>query len=143
VIKVRHIGITVNDLEKMLDFYSRLLKFNNQKIALESGDYIDNFSKLSNVSVTTAKLSNDNDEVLIELLKYHSHHGESHKSEIINPGISHFALTVDDLQSLYDQAMAEGIEFNAPPQSPPDGKALVTFCRDPEGNLLELVEVLS
>jgi hypothetical protein len=37
---------------------------------------------------------------------------------------------------------ALGIDFNAPPQQAPDGGAKVTFCCDPEGNFLELVEVL-
>lgn len=142
MIKIRHVGITVQDLDKMLDFYGRLLGFKNKKVALESGDYIDNFSNLKNISVTTAKLSNGHDEVLIELLKYHSHVGEELESQIINPGITHFALTVDNLNELYEKALKEGVKFNAPPQTPPDGKALVTFCRDPEGNLLELVEVL-
>ena len=143
MIKVRHIGITVNDLDKMLDFYGKLLGFSRQKIALESGDYIDNFSGMNDVSVTTAKLSNGSDDVLIELLKYHSHEGDDRESQLINRGITHFALTVDDLKSLYQSAVEEGIRFNAPPQTPPDGKALVTFCRDPEGNLIELVEVIS
>ena len=38
---------------------------------------------------------------------------------------------------------ALGVVFNAPPQRSPDGGAKVTFCRDPEGNLLELVEVIN
>ena len=130
MIKVRHIGITVNDFEKMLDFYSRVLGFSNQKIALETGEYIDNFSKMKGVSVTTAKLSNGTDEVLVELLKYHSHQGEDRESSLTNPGISHFALTVENLAEFYQKATSEGIDFNAPPQSSPDGKALVTFCRE-------------
>ena len=142
MIRVRHIGITVNDLDKMLNFYGKFLGFSQQKVALEQGEYIDNFSSLENVRVTTAKLSNTRDEVMIELLKYHSHEGRSERSELINTGITHFALTVPDLNSLYEDLLNEGIEFNAPPQKSPDGNALVTFCRDPEGNLLEVVEVL-
>tara|TARA_R110002060_G_scaffold12194_1_gene17512 strand:- start:161 stop:589 length:429 start_codon:yes stop_codon:yes gene_type:complete len=142
VISVRHIGITVYDFDKMLSFYRDLLGFSHAKIALETGSYIDNFSALKDVEVTTAKLSNGSDGVMIELLKYHSHEGNSFSKEIINPGISHFALTVDDLEEFYKKAVSEGVAFNAPPQHPPDGNALVTFCRDPEGNLIELVEVL-
>ena len=142
MIRVRHVGITVNDLDKMLDFYGNFLGFTNQKVALEQGEYIDNFSGLKNVKVTTAKLSNGKDEVLIELLKYHSHSGQSARSELINAGISHFALTVPNLNLLYENCLKAGIQFNAAPQKSPDGNALVTFCRDPEGNLLEVVEVL-
>ena len=140
--KVRHIGITVTNLDKMLHFYQDLLGFSNAKIALERGTYIDNFSALKDVEVTTAKLSNGSDDIMIELLKYHSHEGSSFPREIINSGISHFALTVDDLEELYKKATSEGVVFNSPPQCPPDGKVLVAFCRDPEGNLIELVEVL-
>ena len=144
MIKVRHVGITVSDMDKMLSFYSGILGFDQQKIALEQGEYIDNFSALDGVVVTTAKLSNGVDEVLIELLKYHSHEGLlTLESRLTNPGITHFALTVDDLESLYQRCTEGGISFNAPPQLSPDGNAKVTFCRDPEGNLLELVEVLS
>ena len=142
MIKFRHVGITVNNLEIMLDFYGRILGFDKQKVALEEGEYIDNFSGLSNVRVTTAKLSNGVDEVMIELLKYHSHSAPDMKSDLTNPGITHFALTVSDLNLLYERCIDEGIVFNAPPQSSPDGNALVTFCKDPEGNLIEVVEVL-
>jgi len=142
LIKVRHIGITVTDFDKMLDFYRRLLEFSRATIAVEQGEYIDNFSGLSNVKVTTAKLSNERDEVLIELLKYHSHDTLVSKFMINDGGISHFALTVDNLDALFLKLSNEGIEFIAEPQHPPGGKVKVTFCRDPENNLIELVEEL-
>ena len=143
MIKVRHIGITVNDLTRMLEFYQLLLGFSQAAVNLESGLQIDNFSDLEGVQVTTAKLSNGTDEVLIELLKYHSHDSRQlNRSGINDEGISHFALTVDDLEGLYSYLLASNIEFNSPPQTMPGGKAKVTFCKDPEGNLIELVEAL-
>ena len=142
MIRVRHIGITVTDFDRMLDFYRRLLGFSRAKIAVERGEYIDNFSGLSNVKVQTAKLSNESDEVLIELLKYHSHKSFVNRNMINECGISHFALTVDNLDDLFLKLSNEGIEFMAEPQRPPGGKVSVTFCRDPENNLIELVEEL-
>ena len=142
MIRVRHVGVTVDDLDKMLSFYSTILGFSEHKISLEQGEYIDNFSSLKGVQVTTAKLSNGHSEVLVELLKYHSHKGTYNRSELINRGITHFALTVDNLRLLYEECSKAGIKFNSPPQASPDGKALVTFCRDPEDNLLELVEMV-
>ena len=58
-------------------------------------------------------------------------------------GASHLAFTVDDLQKTYEHLLKNGIKFNAPPQSPPDGKAKVTFCEDPDGTPIELVEVIN
>jgi catechol 2,3-dioxygenase-like lactoylglutathione lyase family enzyme len=143
VIKVRHIGITVLNLENMLNFYQHLLGFASSRIALESGEYIDNFSNLKGVKVTTAKLSNSFGDVMIELLKYHSHETSCSFKNINDGGISHFAITVEDIMSIYKSLKKEGIHFNCEPQKSPDGGALVTFCRDPEGNLIEVVEVLS
>ena len=57
-------------------------------------------------------------------------------------GITHVAFTVDNLDQTYGSLVSDGVKFMAPPQLSPDGAAKVTFCRDPEGNLLELVEVL-
>ena len=105
MIKVRHIGITVCDLEKMLNFYRDLLGFCSAKVALESGEYIDNFSKLSNVRVTTAKLSNSFGEVIVELLKYHSHDTQESFREINEGGISHFAITVDNIENVYQKLL--------------------------------------
>ncbi len=57
-------------------------------------------------------------------------------------GFTLIAFTVDDLDREYERLRAAGVAFNARPQTSPDGYAKVTFCRDPEGNLIELVEVL-
>lgn len=143
MIKIRHIGITVLDLEKMLNFYQDLLGFTSSKIAIESGEYIDNFSNLKDVKVTTAKLSNSFGDVMIELLKYHSHETSCSFKNINDGGISHFAITVEDIASVYETLSGKDIHFNCEPQKSPDGCALVTFCRDPEDNLIEVVEVLS
>jgi catechol 2,3-dioxygenase-like lactoylglutathione lyase family enzyme len=88
-------------------------------------------------------MSDEKDGALIELLKYISHDsGINNRSGIVNAGISHFALTVENLEELYNKMILDGIIFNAPPQLSPDGYAKVTFCKDPDGNLIELVEVL-
>jgi len=35
-----------------------------------------------------------------------------------------------------------GVEFICPPEKSPNGFAKVTFCTDPEGNYIELVQIL-
>ncbi len=138
---IRHTGIVVVDLEASLRFYGDLLGFQIAKQMEESGDYIDNILSLRNVKVTTVKMTSPSGQ-MIELLKYHSHPVEQKMREICEIGISHIAFTVEDLNSEYDRLKGEGVPFNAPPQLSPDGYAKVTFCRAPEGTLIELVEVL-
>lgn len=138
---IRHTGIVVNDLDASLHFYRDLLGFQIAKQMEESGDYIDKISSLRNAKVTTVKMAMP-DGQMIELLLYHSHPREQTPRDICDIGITHIALTVDDLISEYDRLKGEGITFNAQPQLSPDGYAKVTFCRAPEGTLIELVEVL-
>ena len=138
---IRHTGIVVADLEASLHFYRDLLGFQIAKQMEEAGDYIDNISSLRHVKVTTVKMTSPFGQ-MIELLKYHSHPAEQKTREICEIGISHIAFTVDDLDIEYENLKNKGIQFNSPPQLSPDGYAKVTFCRAPEGTLIELVEVL-
>jgi catechol 2,3-dioxygenase-like lactoylglutathione lyase family enzyme len=142
ITNIRHTGIVVVDLEASLHFYRDLLGLKIVKDMKESGDYIDNISALQNVQVRTIKMSAD-DGNLIELLFYSSH---PYNQGIIRPinqtGCSHVAFTVDNLDDEYRRLTRAGVPFNAPPQFSPDGYAKVTFCKDPDGSYIELVEVL-
>lgn len=138
---IRHTGIVVNDLKASLYFYRDLLGLKIIKQMDESGEYIDNISALHNVKVTTIKMASSDDQ-MIELLQYHSHPCKQKLRRIYDIGIAHIAFTVNDLDSEYDKLKAEGVSFNAPPQLSPDGYAKVTFCKAPEGTLIELVEML-
>jgi catechol 2,3-dioxygenase-like lactoylglutathione lyase family enzyme len=138
---IRHTGIVVNDLNASLHFYQDMLGFKVVKQMEESGRYIDNILALSNVKVTTVKMASP-DGQLIELLYYSSHVKEQKTREICDIGISHIALTVDDLNSYHNKLKNQGVQFNCPPQLSPDGYAKVTFCRAPEGTFVELVELV-
>ena len=57
-------------------------------------------------------------------------------------GITHFALTVENLQTVYDLMVEKGINFISQPEVNDSNTAIVAFCRDYEGNFIELVELL-
>ncbi len=140
---VRHFGIVVSDMERSLCFYRDLLGLRLIKEMDESGDYLDNMLAMEDVHVRTAKLSADSGSALIELLEFKSHRADTPVSrEVCSVGPSHVALTVNDLDALYNQLTQAGIRFNAPPQLSPDAFAKVTFCKDPDGTFIEIVEVL-
>ena len=140
---IRHIGVVVSDMEKSLRFYRDLLGLKVEKIMDESGGYIDNMLGLQNVRATTVTLSADNGAPLLELLKFESHIcPNTGTRNIFSLGPSHVALTVDNLDEVYRTMLKAGIRFNAPPQHSPDGYTKVTFCLDPDGTPVELVQVL-
>ena len=140
---IRHFGIVVSDIEKSLHFYRDLLGLKIKIDMLEEGKFIDSISGLTNVKVRTVKMSAD-DGNLIELLRYESHKRKPRKNnELPNIGASHPAFTVENLDYEYERLKENGVEFNCPPQISRDGKAKVAFCKDPEGNFVELVEELN
>ncbi len=140
IIKIRHTGIVISNLEKSLHFYRDLLGLKIKRDMLEGGEFIDSISNLKNVKVRTIKMSAD-DGNLVELLWYKSHPRKSGGAkEICTTGVSHIAFTVENIDYEYKRLKDRGVKFHCLPQISPDNKAKVTFCRDPEGNLVELVE---
>tara|TARA_B100000959_G_C14862959_1_gene575031 strand:+ start:105 stop:566 length:462 start_codon:yes stop_codon:yes gene_type:complete len=140
--EVRHVGITVTDMKRSLEFYQNILGLKIEREMNESGKHIDNMLSMQNVSVNTVKMSINDGITLIELLEFKSHPQKSNNLNISNIGTSHLALTVDNLDDIYEKLLANNIKFNSPPQFSPDGYAKVSFCYDPDGTLIELVQVL-
>ena len=140
---LRHTGIVVDDLNTSLHFWCNLMGFTVKRRMDEAGPHIDAVMELDGVRVTTAKLADPKGN-LIELLKFHSHPGKTGwMGTPVTTGLTHIALTVDDLDGLCDKLRGEGVRFHAPPQRSPDGLAKFTYCRGPEGIILELVEVMT
>ena len=139
---VRHIGIVVTNMEKSLKFYRDLLGLKVKSLVDEEGEFLDNMLAHENVKNKVAKLYAKNGNALVELIDSKSY-GNKKDRDFFTIGASHFALTVDDLDETYDYLIKNGVKFTAPPQQSPDGFAKVTFCEDPVGTLIELVEVIN
>lgn len=140
---IRHTGLVVADLERALHFWCELLGFKVVKQMDESGPHLDAMMGLENVRVTTAKLAAP-DGGLIELLRFHSHPDQpGWNGTPYSTGLTHIALTVENLDQLLLKLAQAGMPTPAPPQRSPDGKVKVIYARGPEGILLELVEELA
>ena len=139
---VRHMGIVVSDMEKSLKFYRDLLGLKVKSLVDEEGEFLDNMLAHENVKNKVAKLYAKNGNALVELIDSKSYRNKKDR-DFFTIGASHFALTVDDLDETYDYLIKNGVKFTAPPQQSPDGFVKVTFCEDPDGTLIELVEVIN
>lgn len=141
---IRHFGIVVSDLEKSLHFYRDLLGLTIKRDMLEEGEFIDTILGLQDVRVHTVKMISQSGDMLVELLEYASHEGKKREHyEIFDIGASHVAFTVENVDQEYQKLQQEGISFTCEPQVSPDGKAKVTFCFDPDGVPVELVQQLT
>ena len=138
---IRHIGIVIFDIQKSLEFYEKYLGFTLVKRMEEGGTYLDELLCIKNTKVTTIKLTDKNNQ-LIELLYFHNPKAKIINNELDNIGLTHFAITVENIDEIYSCLMQQNVEFLSTPHTSPDGYAKVAFCQDPNGVYIELVEVL-
>lgn len=139
ILRFRHAGIVVTDLEKSLHFYVELLGFKVINRSEECGEYIEFMLALAGVRVTTVKMEGPDGSVL-ELLEFQRPMGPVTKHQIFQIGISHLAFTVDDIEAEYLRLSKAGVGFNSGPILAQGGKAKVCFTWDPDGTYLELVQ---
>ena len=138
----RHTGIVVRDMEKSLHFWRDILGLKVVIDFWEEGEFIDTVQNLAGVKVHMIKLIAP-DGTMIELLKDEHHPGkEPSKRALCDRGISHIAFTVADVEESFRALRDDGCEVLSDPITSPDEKARLFFVRDPEGHLLEIVEIL-
>ncbi len=139
MMSIRHIGIVVQDVQASMDFYESL-GFIKGCCRVEGTAFIDSISAGKDIHLITTRLTTPNGD-MIELLDY-GNHTEVKQNSLFGNGIAHFAITVMDIDVLFQRGIQNGIPFLSPPKVSPDGYAKVVFCQAPEGTFIELVEVL-
>lgn len=138
----RHTGLVVRNLEQSLVFYRDLLGLVIWKQAVETGSFIEQVVGIPGVTLAWVKLKVADGSVL-ELLQYLSHPGQADCPDLQPAnrlGCSHVALTVANLDQIYQKFNQRGVICKSPPQNSPDGAVKVLYCHDPDGIIVELVE---
>ncbi len=138
---IHHTAISTGDLERALRFYRDLLGFEEVfSSAWEVGtEEVDRIVGLKGSSAQVVMLRAGN--ACIELFQYATPHPKP--SEVDRPvcdhGITHICLQVTDIDAEYARLQAAGMRFHCPPQA--RSGIRVTYGRDPDGNVVELLEV--
>ena len=135
-------GIVVNDLDETKDFWINTLGFKLHIEAKEESPYIDELLAIENPGLTTVKLI-DSKGFIIELLKFENYQvGNSWFGDLKTTGLTHIALTVDNLDELVDRLKKENYQTLSEIKTSPNKKVKVLFVRGPEAIMLELVQEL-
>ena len=145
--RIDHVNIVVDDMQKMVAFYTEVLGMRQTRQAVIAGSWIDAVTGLSPVEADVVFLEAGG-ETTIELLCYRQPGGSARLSGLDRPnvqGYRHIALLVTDIEPLVAAIEAAGIKMIGAIQQVPDAqveygaaKKHLVYFRDPEGNLLEL-----
>ena len=136
--KFRHIGIVPLNIESSIKFYEEFLGFKIEVDTLETGKFVNKICGLQENSVRTVKMSSCG-QIVLELLEFKNDSKVTKSKKVTDSGYTHMAITVVDVDKMYN-LWKDKIEFTTYPLNSPDKKAKVTFCEDPDGNLIELVQ---
>jgi len=138
----RHVGIVVQDMNAAVRFYKDWLGMEVWADFVDNSESVQAITAVPGADIHMIKLRAP-DGGSVELLKYRSHpQPVPVPKRACDTGVNHFALQVSDLDNLYRLLCSYGVYFHCPPAVSSDGGAKVTYCRDPEGVIVELVEIL-
>jgi glyoxylase I family protein len=135
-----HAAISTPDLQRCIDFYTQVI---GGEVAWTFGwpegtPEADALTDLSNSAAQAAMLRIG--ETYLEVFQFDSpaQPQSNHPRPVHKHGITHICLEVKDIQAEYQRLMTAGMVFNCEPQQQ-DGSSLV-YGRDPDGNVVELIE---
>ena len=122
-----HIMIRVRDLDKSLDFYTRLL---GMKL-LRKNDYPEGKFTLAFVGY-----GDEEDDTVVEL----THNWGQETPYELGTAFGHLALGVPDIYATCEQLAKEGVSIPRPPGPMKHGATVIAFIEDPDGYKIELIE---
>lgn len=135
-LQAHHVGLTVADLDRAVAFYQSvfdcavLARFDVAGEAFSTGVDVDGASaRFVHLALGTIRL---------ELVAYDPAGEQRGEPALNQPGATHLGVRVDDVDAFYASLPAD-VETLSPPQTTETGTK-ICFLRDPESNLIEVLE---
>lgn len=148
--EVAHIGITVKNMERSLEFYKNVLGLSYQGEIFMEGKETDKLFGNENSKLRVVYLNGSEHMMAppIELLEFQGRDKLSEnddRAELSKVSISEICFKVDNIDKTYLRLKEKGVEFISKPQlfdfsSQSFGKSKAVYFRDPDGIILELIE---
>ncbi|OIQ00515.1 MAG: lactoylglutathione lyase [Zetaproteobacteria bacterium CG2_30_46_52] len=124
--RLLHTMIRVGDLDKSIDFYTRILGMS----LLRRSDYPEGKFTLAFVGY-----GEEDSNTVIEL----THNWETHTYDLGN-GFGHLALGVEDIYQVCEDIRQAGGVISREPGPMKHGTTVIAFVKDPDGYAIELIE---
>jgi catechol 2,3-dioxygenase-like lactoylglutathione lyase family enzyme len=136
---MKHVGISVESLDRALTFYRDLLGMEIVGQNRFSGGQYETILGLRGARGTVALLRLDQMQVELFEFEQPAPVPAGPSRPVCDHGITHICIEVDDIDFEYERLRAAGIGFHCPPLEF-FGMVKATYGRDPDGNVFELVQ---
>jgi catechol 2,3-dioxygenase-like lactoylglutathione lyase family enzyme len=135
-LSAHHYGITVADLDRAVEFYRDVLGLEVLDRFSVSGEAIAAGVGVDGASGDFVHL--DADGARVEVIEYVPEGEDASAAAVNQTGAKHLGFSVSDLDSFYEDLPSD-VDTVSEPQTTASG-ARILFLRDPEGNMVEIVE---
>jgi lactoylglutathione lyase len=119
--------LRVRDLERSLDFYTRLLGMR----LLRKNDY-----PTGEFTLAFVGYGDEDKSTVIEL----THNWPRKEPYALGDAYGHIAIAVPDIHGACARLAAEGVKIPRPPGPMKHGSTVIAFIEDPDGYKIELIE---
>lgn len=139
-----HISVTVSNLDRSLAFYRDLLGMREVERHRLEGETISRMAGKSAVVMEVVRLAApETPGILLDLQQYVAPPGRVSNAALGDAAHAHFCLGVPDLAAAYRDLKARGVSFVSDPVAfdLDWGQVHVVFMRDPDGFIVELMQV--
>ena len=125
--RLLHTMIRVQDLEKSIDFYTRLLGMNElRRTDFEGGRF----------TLAFVGYGDEESNAVVELT-YNWDQAEPYE---LGDGFGHLAIAVPDAYAVCEAMKKEGVELPRPAGPMKHGTRVIAFIKDPDDYMIELVQ---
>jgi len=143
-IKFVHTNIIARDWKRLAQFYIEV--FGCEPVYPErnlSGEWVDKITKISNVKIKGIhlKLPGYQDGPTLEIFEYNNLSKQNNKPLINDPGYSHIAFHVNDVEAILQKLISNGGEsYGELIEKNIEGIGIlkVIYAKDLEGNIIEI-----
>lgn len=138
---VHHVAISTPDIAGLVAFYRDVIGFEVVfETEMQASATVDAMLGVTDAAARIVMMRTGTS--FLELFQFSSPTPAPQSADrpVIDHGFTHICLNVTDIDSEYRRLEARGVRFHCPPLH--RGPVRCTYARDPDGNVIELIEIL-
>lgn len=137
--KFSHVGISVTDIERSIAFYREMLGLEQLCEVFPFGG--EQFETIMDIPGVTGRMCMIGKGTLnLELFEFAGSKAKDPEYPVSDRGYSHFGVEVDDIAATYERLRAANVRLHSPVITFMGGGMKAAYCRDPDGNVFEIME---
>lgn len=144
-----HVGLTVTDLKRSVEFYRDILGLTYLGEIEMEGPETEQLFQRKGCKAKVAYLNGSREVAAppVELIQFVGHEPELQSGDLFRTAISELCFAVEDIDREYQRLKKAGVKFLSEPQSfdfskSGFGKSRAVYLCDPDGIVLELLQTI-